>query len=189
MFLSFFDSFLTRKRLLLFEVIFLLRLDSLASKSVFVIKCACANLSLKTLASKLWSSNLLVMIMISRFLLNLTNFCAIICYLTLSILFSTAFNSVFVAKLLKPGILFSNSVSFVFFLAKSVTSVISFSNCILFVSYLVFKRNTLVSILFTLATNISYITFLTTSFCTTSLSLFKWRGTFANWSISDLYYF
>ena len=52
MFLSFFASFLTSKRFVLFEVIFLLRLDSLASKSVFVFKCACANLSLKTLAAK-----------------------------------------------------------------------------------------------------------------------------------------
>ena len=31
---------------------FLLRLDSLAAKSVFVIKFACANLELKTLAAK-----------------------------------------------------------------------------------------------------------------------------------------
>ena len=36
----------------LFEVIILLRLDSLASKSVFAIKIACANFVLKTLATK-----------------------------------------------------------------------------------------------------------------------------------------
>ena len=36
----------------LFAVIFLLRLDSLASKSVFVIKFACAILVLKILAAK-----------------------------------------------------------------------------------------------------------------------------------------
>ena len=35
-----------------FEVIFVLKLDSLASKSVFVTKFACANLALKTLAAK-----------------------------------------------------------------------------------------------------------------------------------------
>ena len=35
---------------------FLLRLDSLASKSVLVIKFACANLALKTLAAKVLNS-------------------------------------------------------------------------------------------------------------------------------------
>ena len=64
------------------------------------------------------------MIMISKFLFKLTNFCVIVCFLTklltLGILFSTAVNAVFVAKLLAFGILFSNSVSFAF-LTKSVT--------------------------------------------------------------------
>ena len=64
------------------------------------------------------------MIMISKFLFKLTNFCVIVCFLTklltLDILFSTAVNAVVVAKLLTSGILFSKSVSFVFF-AKSVT--------------------------------------------------------------------
>ena len=36
--------------------IFLLRLENLASKSVFVIKLACANLALKTLAAKVLNS-------------------------------------------------------------------------------------------------------------------------------------
>ena len=36
----------------LFVIILLLRLDSLASESVFVIKFACANLALKTSAAK-----------------------------------------------------------------------------------------------------------------------------------------
>ena len=53
-------------------------------------------------------------------------------------------------------------------------------------SYSVFKRNPLVSILFTLATNLSYTVFLTTSFFTTSLSLLKSTGTGANLSISNL---
>ena len=48
MFLAFFNLFSTSKCFDLFEVIFLLRLDSLASKSVFVIKFYCANLALKT---------------------------------------------------------------------------------------------------------------------------------------------
>ena len=40
------------KYFVLFEVIFLLRLDSLTSKSVFVNKFAYANLALKTLVAK-----------------------------------------------------------------------------------------------------------------------------------------
>ena len=38
------------------EVIFLLRLDSLASRFVFFIRFACANLALKTLAAKALNS-------------------------------------------------------------------------------------------------------------------------------------
>ena len=53
-------------------------------------------------------------------------------------------------------------------------------------SYLVFKTNVLVAILFTLATTLSYTVFLTTSFFTTSLSLFKSAGTAASLSISNL---
>ena len=54
------------------------------------------------------------------------------------------------------------------------------------VSYLVFKTNPLLSILFTLATNLSYAVLLTTSFFTTSLSLFKSTGTSTNLLISSL---
>ena len=39
---------------------FLLRLDSLVSKSVFVIKAACANLALKTLAAKVLNSGVVI---------------------------------------------------------------------------------------------------------------------------------
>ena len=49
---SLFNSFSINKCLILFEVIFLLRLGSFVSKSVFVIKMACANLALKTLVAK-----------------------------------------------------------------------------------------------------------------------------------------
>ena len=52
-------------------------------------------------------------------------------------------------------------------------------------SYLVFKTKPLVAILFTSATNLSYTVFLTTSYFTTSLSLFKSTGTGANFPISD----
>ena len=41
------------KCFVLFEVLFLLRLDNLASKSVFVIKFACANLALKASAARI----------------------------------------------------------------------------------------------------------------------------------------
>ena len=60
MFLAFFNSFLTSKCFVLFEVIFLLRLDSLASKSVFVIKFVCANLALKTSAAKVSNSGVVL---------------------------------------------------------------------------------------------------------------------------------
>ena len=40
--------------------IFLLRLDNLASKSVFVIKFACANLALKTSAAKVLNSGVVI---------------------------------------------------------------------------------------------------------------------------------
>ena len=47
---------LTSKFPVLVSVIFLLRLDNLASKSAFVIKLACANLALKTSAANLLNS-------------------------------------------------------------------------------------------------------------------------------------
>ena len=74
--------------------------------------------------------------------------------LLLGILFSTAVNAVFVAKLVTSGMLFSNSVSFAF-LANSGTSGIFFFNSVLSVCYLVSKTKSLVSILITLAANLS----------------------------------
>ena len=53
---SFFNSFSTSKLFDLLAVTFLLRLDSLALKSVFVIKLAYTNLALKTLAAKVLKS-------------------------------------------------------------------------------------------------------------------------------------
>ena len=50
----------------------------------------------------------------------------------------------------------------------------------------VFNTKSLASILFTLATNLSYTSFLTTSFFTTSLNLLKSTGTGTNLSISNL---
>ena len=104
---------------------------------------------------------------------------------TSDILFATVVNAAFVAKLLMSGILFSNSVSFAF-LTKSVTSGILFSYCDLSVSYLVFKTNSVIKILFTLVTNSSYASFLTTSFLTTALNLLKLTGTGSNLSTYQL---
>ena len=169
-FFSFFDSFSTSKYFAVFEVNFLLRLDSLAAKSVLVFKFACTSLPLKTLAAELLKSG--VAIYLSWlwsviFFFNLSNFCVIICFyftklLTLAILFSTAVNAVFVAKLLTCQILFFNSV--IFFLARSITSGIFFSNPVLSVWYFAFKTKSLVTILFSFAASFSYVAFLTTSF-------------------------
>ena len=86
--------------------------------------------------------------------------------LTVSISFSTVVNAVFVAKSLILGIFFYDSV--------------------LSVLYLVFNTKSLVSILFTLATNSSYVVFLTTSFFTALLSLVKSVGTGTYLSMSNL---
>ena len=86
--------------------------------------------------------------------------------LTLGILFSAVVNAVYVAKLVISGILFSNSVSFAF-LTKAVALWILLYNSVLSVLYLVFNTESLVSILFTLITNLSYTSFLTTPFFTT----------------------
>ena len=50
------SSFSTRKCFVSFEVILLLRICSLVSKSAFVTKSACANLAVKTPAAKLLNS-------------------------------------------------------------------------------------------------------------------------------------
>ena len=76
-------------------------------------------------------------------------------------------------------------MSFVF-LIRLLPSGTFFSNSNLSVSYLVFKTNPLVLVLSTLATNLLYISFLTTSFLTRSLSLLKSTGTGNNLSISTL---
>ena len=110
---SFFNS---SKGCILFEVIFLLRLDSFASKFVFVTKFACANLALETSAPEVLSSGVViywswfwsvsffsisVIFVLSVFLTKL---------LILGILFSTVVNAAFVAKPLILDILPSLSV-------------------------------------------------------------------------------
>ena len=57
---SIFSPFSTSKCFVLFEVIFLLRLDSEASKSVLVIKFTCASLALKTLAARALNSGVVI---------------------------------------------------------------------------------------------------------------------------------
>ena len=86
--------------------------------------------------------------------------------LTVSILFSTVVNAVFVAKSLILGIFFYDSV--------------------LSVLYLVFNTKSLVSVLLTSATDSSYVVFLTTSFFTALLSLVKSVGTGTYLSMSNL---
>ena len=83
--------------------------------------------------------------------------------LMLGILFSPVVNAFFVAKLFTSGILFPNSVSFDS-LTKSDTLGIFFFNSVLSALYLTFKTKSLVSIAFTLATNLSHTVYLTTSF-------------------------
>ena len=56
----------------------------------------------------------------------------------------------------------------------------------IYLHHSVFTTNPLVSILFTLATNLSNPSFLTTSFFTTSFSLLKSTGTNTNLLISNL---
>ena len=68
------------------------------------------------------------------------------------------FKSVFLASSLVSGTFLSASLTF-------------FCKSDLSVSYLVFKTNPVVSMLFTLATNLSYTVFLATSFFTTLLAL------------------
>ena len=60
MFLAFLIHFQHVSFIVLFSGIFLLRLDSLASKSVFVTKFAHVNLALKTLAVKVLNSGVVI---------------------------------------------------------------------------------------------------------------------------------
>ena len=95
-----------------------MRLDSLAKKSVFVIKFWCANLALKTSVESLLNSG--VVIYLSwlwsvYFFFNFSNFCVIICFfftklIILGILFSTVVKAALVAKPLILDILLSISV-------------------------------------------------------------------------------
>ena len=59
-FFSCFNSYSTSKCFELFEVIFLLRFDSLVSKSDFVTKFACANVALKTSADKVLNAGVAI---------------------------------------------------------------------------------------------------------------------------------
>ena len=93
--------------------------------------------------------------------------------LTSGILFSTAVSAELVARPVILGILPSISVILAFILVFVAISLVSgiflsaslifFSKSDLFVSYVVFKTNRTVSMLFTLATYLSYTVFLTTS--------------------------
>ena len=109
--------------------------------------------------------------------------------LILGILFSNAFNAAFLAKPLVLGIFyfyFSNSCIIVCFFNKYSSIMNFFLNSDFSVSYLGFRTNALASILFTLATNLSYTAFLATSFLTASLNFLKSNRTGTNFSMSNL---
>ena len=102
-----FNSFSTIKCFDLFWVIFLLRFDNLAWKSVFVIKLACANFALKASEANLLNSEVSVYLswlwLLSLFSISLTlvlHSVFLTKLLTSGIFFSIAVNAVFVAKLL-----------------------------------------------------------------------------------------
>ena len=97
--LVFFSSFSTITWIVLFELIFLLRLISLSSKSVFVIKFACANLAAKLSTVNLLNSGVVIYL---SWLWLVTFF---------SILLIFCHNLYFLTKLLTSGILFSNEAS------------------------------------------------------------------------------
>ena len=98
-------------------VIFLLRLDNLASKSVFVIKFTCANLALETSVESLLNSGV-VIYLLWLWSVSFFSISVFLCYnlffltklLTIGILFPTVINAAFVAKLLILGIWPSISV-------------------------------------------------------------------------------
>ena len=99
-------------------MIFLLRLDSLASKSVFDTKFACADLALKTLAAKVLNPGVVIHLSwlwsVSFFSISVIFVLQSVFFLTklliLGILFSTAVNAAFVAKRLTLGTLSPISV-------------------------------------------------------------------------------
>ena len=101
--------------------------------------------------------------------------------------FNLTSKSVLLTRLLTSGILFSPAVD-AEVVAKSLTSGIFLSIFIYHpsFSYLVFITKFVVSISFTLTTNLSYSVFLTTSFLTTLLNLARSVGTGVNLSISSL---
>ena len=115
---SFFHSFSTTKCFILFALIFRLRLYSLSSKSVFVIKFACFNLAAKFSAVSLLNSGVVIYLpwlwSVSLFSILVKFVLYSVFFLTrlsiLGILFSTAANAAFLAKPLTLGILFSISV-------------------------------------------------------------------------------
>ena len=95
----------------------MLRRDNLASKSVFVIKLACAILALKTSTTNLLNSEVSIYLswlwLLSLFSILLTKI-FVAKLLMLGISFSTVVNAVFVDKLLISEILFLTVVNAVF---------------------------------------------------------------------------
>ena len=114
---NFVNSFSTSKCYVSFEVIFLLKLDSLASKSVFVIKFAYANLAAKFSAANLLNSGVVIYLsclwavsFFSSSLIFVSYSVFLTKLLAIGISFSTADNAEVVTKPPILGILFSNSL-------------------------------------------------------------------------------
>ena len=150
----------------------------LISKSVFITRL---------LTSGILPSILLTLVLKSVFLTKL---------LTSGILFSTTVKADFVAKSLISGILPYISVTLALksvFLTKlvasgiflSILSILSSKSDPSF-SYLVLETNFVLSIPFTLATNLSYSVFLITSYLTTLVNLARSTGTVFNLLVSVL---
>ena len=110
---------------ILFDIIFLLRSDSLLLKSVFFTKFACTVLVLNASVANLLNS-VVVIYLFSIFLILMSQSLFQTRLLTSGILFSIVVNAAFVARLLTSGILFS-TVDKAIFVAKLLIRGILFS--------------------------------------------------------------
>ena len=118
---------------------------------------------------------------------NLLNFEVVVYLLWSGILFSIAVATVVIAKLVRLGILFLTSTSFILSLraavvAKIVMLGISFLTPFILALKVVLVAKLLISVILSSIPLISalYTSFLTTSFFTTSLSLFRSTGAETN---------
>ena len=159
----------------LLDTIFLLRSDSLLSKSVFFTKFSCTSLALTASVADLLNS---VVVIYLSWLWSVSFF-------SLSVIFVS--QPVFLTKLLVSGALFSTVLN-AEVVARPVILGIYILTSLIFVLRLALVARLLISgILSSIFFIFSlYSVFLMTSFSTTSLNVFKSVGTGANLSISNL---